>query len=95
MSFSDEAIFEIELDISSCYVCHSVDKDYESRYLLSIFKSEYISVGVWGAISWDFKSKLVFIPSNIQMNSKEYIKIILLHDYSHYIHILEKHGIAL
>ncbi|QSS55716.1 hypothetical protein I7I53_03681 [Histoplasma capsulatum var. duboisii H88] len=95
VSYSDEAMFEVGLDISSQYVRRPKKKGFESKYLLPTFKSGRTSVGIWAAISWDFKSKLVFVPSHIRMNSKEYIKIILLHSYPHYIRILEKRGIAL
>ncbi|EEH06942.1 transposable element Tcb2 transposase [Histoplasma capsulatum G186AR] len=87
-SFSDESNFEVGLNVSSIFVRHPC------QYLLPTFKSGRVTVGVWAAIGWDFKSELVFLPPGVRMNSSHYTSILSEFGYPHYERSSEKHGIA-
>ena len=74
--FSDES-FETGLRTDSSHVRRKRSHAYESRYLKPTSKSGRSSVGVWGAISLDFKSDLATTLYGKTMNLKRYIKLIL------------------
>ena len=76
VDYGDEATFEIGL-VPRTHVWRPKGKAYESKYLQPTFKSGRSSIGVWGAISWNGKSKLVIMDENQRMNSKFYITLIL------------------
>ena len=75
--FSDESTFEIGIDTGPPWVRRKLGKAYESQNLKPTFKSGRSSVGIWGAISMDFKSDLVILPRGERMTSKRYISMIL------------------
>ena len=75
--FSDESSFEIGITTTPPWVRRKHGQAYESRNLKPTFKSGRSSVGIWGAISLDFKSELAIIPHGKKMNSKRYILQIL------------------
>ena len=94
--FSDESTFEIGLCRKSQYVRRRYGHAYESRYIEPTFKSGRSSVGIWGAISLDFKSELAIITRGEKMNSKRYIQLVLNEKaYPFYQKVMEYHGDAI
>jgi hypothetical protein len=58
--WSDEATFETEKR-RRIYVTRRPDEKNCQTCIQSIYRSERVSVTMWGAISWDWKSPLVFL----------------------------------
>lgn len=92
VSYSDESNFELGLDSSAPWVRRPPGKAYESNYLTPTFKSGRSVAGVWGAISWDFKSKLYFLKKGERMNAKKYIAVLEEAGLEHYNKIKAKRG---
>lgn len=75
--FADEANFELGIDTRPPWVRRKVGKAYELQNLKLTFKSGRSVVGIWGAISLEFKSDLVIVLNGARMDSKRYITLIL------------------
>ena len=94
--FSDESTFEIGIDSRPPWVRRKRGQAYESRNLKPTFKSGRSAVGIWGAISMNFKSELLIVPRGARMNSQKYIGLVL-NEKAHpfYQKVMEEHGDAI
>ena len=96
--FSDESTFEVGLASLTQYVKRKAGnaRAYESKYLQPTFKSGRSSVGIWGAISLDFKSDLAVLKRGQRMNSILYCnKVLAPYAQPFYARITEERGIAI
>ena len=57
----DEATFETGLDSRTCYVTQKPGTAMDSRYLKPTFKSERITLGIWGTITLGKKVLIHFL----------------------------------
>lgn len=94
--FSDESTFELGIDTTPPWVRRKHGTAYESKNLKPTFKSGRSAVGIWGAISTNFKSDLLILPAGVRMNSERYIGLVL-NEKAHpfYEKVMEAHGEAI
>jgi hypothetical protein len=62
------------------WVTRRIDEKRCQSCIRSIYRSGRMSVMIWGAISWDYKSELVFIekfPEHRGIYSKAYLQEVL------------------
>jgi DDE superfamily endonuclease len=94
VEFSDEATFELGIDTRPPWVRRPVGEAFESNYLKPTFKSGRLSVGIWGAISLNFKSKLHILKKGVRMNSVQYSHVLSEGALPLYEKISQRHGDA-
>jgi hypothetical protein len=58
--WSDEAIFKTGKS-GRIWVIRRVDEKRCTNYIRSMYRFERVSVMIWGAMGWDYKSELVFM----------------------------------
>jgi hypothetical protein len=71
---SDECIFELGKN-GRVWVTRRVDEKRCSDYIRSTYRSRRVSIMIWGAIGWDYKSPLVFLEKEEEakgVNSQAY-----------------------
>src|SRR6266487_1131877 len=77
--WSDEATFETGKS-GRIWVTRRVDEKQCTNCMRSVYRSGRVSVMIWGAIGWDYKSKLVFmekLPNRKGICSKAYLQQVL------------------
>ncbi len=77
--WSDEATFETGKS-GRIWVTRRVNEKRCSNCIRSVYRSGRVSVMIWGAIGWDYKSELVFLeklPGRKGICSKAYLQQIL------------------
>lgn len=93
--FTDESTFEVGQISSAPRVLRKKGEAYLPQHLRPSFKSGRSTISVWGAISYDFKGPLVFMPQGERMTSQTYINGILSQQgYDFYEKISHEHGFA-
>lgn len=93
--FTDESTFEVGEDSSAPRVLRKEGEAYLPQHLKPSFKSGRTSVSVWGAISYDCKGPLVFLPKGERLTAAGYITGILNQQgLQFYEEVTEKHGFA-
>jgi len=95
VKFLDEATFKLGIDTRPPWVCRPTGKPYESKYLKPTFKSGCLSVGIWGAISLDFRSSLIILPRGACMNLVKYFGVLSKGVLPLYEKITKKYGDAI
>ena len=61
--WSDECSFDMSRGITKWVIC-TKRKHYHSACCKSVFKSNLISIPIWGAIGYNWKSPLVFLEGH-------------------------------
>lgn len=94
--FTDESTFEVREDFSAPGVLRKKGEAYLLEHLTPSLKSGGTSISVWGAISYDYKGPLIFLPNGERLTSTAYVEKILNQEgHRFYEEVTSKHGITI
>jgi len=77
--WSDEATFETG-KTGRIWVTRRVNEKRCTNYIRSVYRADRVTVMIWGALGWDYKSELVFVeklPGRKGVYFKAYLQQVL------------------